>query len=227
MSHRRLTSAVNLSNGEYDPREFWSRHDSLAAAVERRRQSIAHSFHGSSGKRNSPSNPALTLNLDLDPLLTFTYVLAQGVIIYLSTTTETATWLSAEHQMKASTYQQRAFRAAVDLIRLARFIPSIGRFKVRLTVIQAHVNCLKICSFVAKVHPFVPSALSQAVEFLTSHVSSPHMVRMDGEEAGCGLGALFNALDNLKDINNLARELLDELEQEGLGPGYQQTNYMY
>ncbi|KAJ5378243.1 uncharacterized protein N7496_005652 [Penicillium cataractarum] len=229
MSHRRMASAVTLSKGGSETREFWSRHDALAAAVEKRRQSIAQSFHGSnrSGKWNSPSVPAPTSNLDLDPLLTFTYVLAQGAIIYLSTTTENANWQSAEHQVRASTYQQRAFRAAVELIRLARVIPRIGRFKVRLRVIKAPVNCLETCSSIPKVHPFVPSALSQAVEFLTSHANSPHMASMDGEEAGCGLGALFNALDNLKDINNLARELLDELQQEGLGPGHKRTNCTY
>jgi hypothetical protein len=31
----------------------------------------------------------------------------------------------------------------------------------------------------------------------------------------------------LKDINNLARELLDELDQEGTGRGYKSANYMY
>ncbi|GLI79432.1 hypothetical protein PoHVEF18_007767 [Penicillium ochrochloron] len=208
MSHRRLASAVTLSKGGCEPHEFWSRHDSLAAAVEKRRQSIAQSFHcsSSSGKRNGPSVAAPAANLDIDPMLTFTYVLAQGAIIYLSTTTETANWQSVEHQVRASTYQQRAFRAAVELVHLAKVIPRIGRFKV---------------------HPFVPSALSQAVEFLTSHTNSPCMVTSGGEDTADGLAALFNALDNLKDINNLARELLDELDQEGTGRGYKSANYMY
>lgn len=141
MSHRRLASAVTLSKGGCEPHDFWSRHDSLAAAVEKRRQSIAQSFHcsGSTGKRNGPSVAAPASNLDIDPMLTFTYVLAQGAIIYLSTTTETANWQSVEHQVRASTYQQRAFRAAVELVRLAKVIPRIGRFKVSLTVIRAYV----------------------------------------------------------------------------------------
>jgi hypothetical protein len=108
--------------------------------VEKRRQSIAQSFHcsSSSGKRNGPSVAAPASNLDIDPMLTFTYVLAQGAIIYLSTTTETANWQSVEHQVRASTYQQRAFRAAVELVHLAKVIPRIGRFKVSLTVIHAY-----------------------------------------------------------------------------------------
>jgi hypothetical protein len=109
--------------------------------VEKRRQSIAQSFHGpsGSGKRNGPLVPAPESNLDIDPLLTFTYVLAQGAIIYLSTTTETANWQSVEHQVRATTYQERAFRAAVELVRLAKVIPRIGRFKVSLTIIHAYV----------------------------------------------------------------------------------------
>lgn len=77
-----------------------------------------------------------------------------------------------------------------------------------------------------QVHPFVPSALSQAVEFLTSHHNSPCMLTSGGGDTTDGLAALFNALDNLKDINNLARELLEELEQEGTCRGYNRANYM-
>jgi hypothetical protein len=132
MSHRRLASALSLSKGGCEPPEFWSRHDSLAAAVEKRRQCMAQSFHwsSSSNNRNSPSIPAPMSNLDIDPMLIFTYVLAQSATIYLSTTTEAANWQSVEHQVRASTYEQRAFRAAVELVSLAKVIPRIGQFKV-------------------------------------------------------------------------------------------------
>lgn len=229
MSHRRLASAVSLSKGGCEPREFWSRHDSLAAAVEKRRQSIAQNFHcsGGSGKRNSPSVAAPTSNLDINPMLTFTYVLVQGAIIYLSTTTETSNWQSVEHQARASTYQQRAFRASVELVSQAKVIPRIGRFKVSLRVIHAYVPFWEIRSPTFQVHPFVPSALSQAVEFLTSHSNPPCMVTTGGEETDDSLATLFNALDNLKDTNNLAQELLAELKQEGPVRGHRRTNYMH
>lgn len=53
------------------------------------------------------------------------------------------------------------------------------------------------------------------------------MLTSGGGDTTDGLAALFNALDNLKDINNLARELLEELEQEGTCRGYNRANYMY
>jgi hypothetical protein len=101
--------------------------------VEKRRQSIAQSFRSSTGDNdwNAATAPAPTSNLDLDPMLTFTYILAQSAIIYLSTTTETVMWQSVEHQLMALTYEQRAFHAAAELVRLAKMIPRIGRFKVR------------------------------------------------------------------------------------------------
>jgi hypothetical protein len=73
----------------------------------------------------------------------------------------------------------------------------------------------------------VPSALSQAVDFLASHANSSHLATLGKEEVEDGLGALFNALHNLKDINNIARKLLDELEREGPHGGYQRTHFMY
>ncbi|KAJ5140774.1 hypothetical protein N7448_004182 [Penicillium atrosanguineum] len=208
MSHRRSASSAVLSRGGCEPREFWARHESLAAAVEKRRQSIAQSFRSSTGNddRNAATAPAPTSNLDLDPMLTFSYILAQSAIIYLSTTTETAMWQSVEHQLMALTYEQRAFQAAAELVRLAKLIPRIGRFKV---------------------HPFVPSALSRAVDFLNTHTKSPYMTGIDGEDVGASLGALFNALENLKDLNNLAREILDELEPESPTLGHEESHYLY
>jgi hypothetical protein len=101
--------------------------------VERRRQAIAQSFRSSTGNdnQNAAIAPVPTSNLDLDPMLTFTYILAQSAIIYLSTTAETAMWQSVEHQLMTLTYEQRAFQATAELVRLAKSIPSIGRFKVR------------------------------------------------------------------------------------------------
>ncbi|KAJ5117243.1 hypothetical protein N7526_011352 [Penicillium atrosanguineum] len=194
MSHRRSASSAVLSRGGCEPREFWARHESLAAAVEKRRQSIAQSFRSSTGNddRNAATAPAPTSNLDLDPMLTFSYILAQSAIIYLSTTTETAMWQSVEHQLMALTYEQRAFQAAAELV-----------------------------------HPFVPSALSRAVDFLNTHTKSPYMTGIDGEDVGASLGALFNALENLKDLNNLAREILDELEPESPTLGHEESHYLY
>jgi hypothetical protein len=53
------------------------------------------------------------------------------------------------------------------------------------------------------------------------------MASIDGEDAGNGLSALFKALHNLKDVNNLARELLDELEQESPSLSNDESHFMY
>lgn len=151
MSHRRLASSAVLSKGGCEPREFWARHEPLAAAVEKRRQSIAQSFRSSTGNdnQNAATVPAPTSNLDLDPMLTFTYILVQSAIIYLSTTAETDMWQSVEHQLMALTYEQRAFQATAELVRLAKLIPRIGRFKVRRT----HIPRLSIYSDPTNLEP--------------------------------------------------------------------------
>lgn len=132
MSHRRLSIAAALSNPGSEPHEFWARHESLAAAVEKRRLSIAHNFRSpSGGDRNATAALVPISNLDLDPMLTFTYILAESAVIYLSMATETSMWKTVEHQLMALTYEQRAFQATAELVRLAKVIPRLGRFKVK------------------------------------------------------------------------------------------------
>jgi hypothetical protein len=131
MSHRRLATAAVA-----DPREFWARHESLSAAVERRRQALAQNFFWPSlnGVGDGASGAPPPSHHNIDPLLICTYVLTQGVIIHLSMTAEMVTWQSVEHQVKASIYERRAFQAVVELIRLSKVITRMGRFTVRLKV---------------------------------------------------------------------------------------------
>jgi hypothetical protein len=53
------------------------------------------------------------------------------------------------------------------------------------------------------------------------------MTSIDGEQVENSLGALLNALQNLKEVNNLAREIVDELEQEIQSLSNEESHYLY
>jgi hypothetical protein len=52
------------------------------------------------------------------------------------------------------------------------------------------------------------------------------MTGVDGEDVGASLGVLFSALENLKDVNNLAKQILDELEPDTPTLG-NESHYLY
>ncbi|OTA55426.1 hypothetical protein K449DRAFT_468858 [Hypoxylon sp. EC38] len=68
-----------------------------------------------------------------------------------------------------------------------------------------------------KGHPFLPNALSDAATFLMAHPKTPDFTSQErrGED---GVEQLLGALRNLRDVNNLARDLLVKLEVDNLHP---------
>ncbi|KAI0842742.1 fungal-specific transcription factor domain-containing protein [Hypoxylon sp. FL0890] len=131
---------------------------------------------------------------DRDPMLAFSHMLARSAIIYLSMTTEIKPWQNVKHQMTASAYEERAYQAASDMARLVTAMPRLSCFKA---------------------HPFLPNALSDAATFLMAHAKTPDITNTrSGEEDG--VEQLLGALRNLRDVNNLARDLLMTLEAGNL-----------
>jgi len=118
MTHRRLALAAALSSNE--SREFWTRHNWLAAAVEKRTQLLVQS---------SPATSAL-----VDPMLAFAHMLAHSAVIYLSNMTETTPWQTVEHQLMVIAYEQRAFQASGELVRLAKAMPRLSCFKASTSI---------------------------------------------------------------------------------------------
>ncbi|OTA97824.1 hypothetical protein M434DRAFT_89031 [Hypoxylon sp. CO27-5] len=138
---------------------------------------------------------ATTSTLDnRDPMLTFSHMLGRSAIIYLSITTEIKPWQSVKHQTMASTFKERAYQAARDMAHLVMAMP-------------------RLCCF--KAHPFLPNALSDAATFLMAHPKTPDFTSQErrGED---GVEQLLGALRNLRDVNNLARDLLVKLEADNL-----------
>ncbi|KAI1412492.1 fungal-specific transcription factor domain-containing protein [Hypoxylon sp. FL1857] len=131
---------------------------------------------------------------DHDPMLSFSHMLARSAIIYLSITTEIKPWQSVKHQMTASTYEERAYQAARDMAHLVAAMPRLSCFKA---------------------HPFLPNALSDAAAFLMAHAKTPDLANPNTEEEDC-VERLLGALRNLRDVNNLARDLLQKLEADNL-----------
>lgn len=165
MAHRR---AATKESGK-DARGFWLRHESLAAAVEKRVLLLRQSQTSVSA-------------VERDPMLLFAHLLAHSAIIYLSGTIQRTPWLTAEPQpqLMASAYEQRAARAAAEMVRLAKAMPALSCFSA---------------------HPFLPNPLAFATTFLITHASLN-----EGGEAS--VEHLLRLLRKLSDINCLARELL-------------------
>ncbi|KAI1098446.1 fungal-specific transcription factor domain-containing protein [Jackrogersella minutella] len=140
------------------------------------------------------SSPTTSTLDDRDPMLAFDQMLARSAIIYLSLTTEVKPWQNVKHQMTASTYEERAYQAATDMAHLVKSMPRLSCFKA---------------------HPFLPNALSDAATFLMAHAKTPDFTTSSCERDDF-VEQLFDALRNLRDVNNLARDLLIKLEVDGL-----------
>lgn len=115
LTHRRLAVATAL-NGKVsakDSCEFYKRHEWLSAAVERRIVPLAE------------------ISLDpYDPMSIFGHLMGRSAIIYLSDTAATWPWDSAEHNLMVTTYEQRAYQAASEIVQLACALPRLSYLKV-------------------------------------------------------------------------------------------------
>ncbi|KAJ6073372.1 hypothetical protein N7467_011457 [Penicillium canescens] len=132
MTHRRMSM---LNTGTDEAQEFWTRHDQLTLAVDKRAQILAQS-------------PSLKL-VNRDPMVLFTHMLAQKSVIYLSSTLEMALLQRqqqqvGDRQLFASSYKWRAERAAVEIVGLAESARSLGCFSM---------------------HPFIADPLACAANF--------------------------------------------------------------
>jgi hypothetical protein len=162
MAHRR-TSAKELGK---DARGFWVRHESLIAATEKRVMMLRQS--------------QTSLAIERDPMLLFAHMLAHGAIVHLSGTVQRTPWQTTEHQLMANAYEQRAARAAAEIVRMAKAMPSLSCFNA---------------------HPFLPNPIATATSFLIMHAS-----RNEGGEDS--VEHLLRLLRKLGDGNSLARDLL-------------------
>ncbi|KAL2847125.1 fungal-specific transcription factor domain-containing protein [Aspergillus pseudodeflectus] len=197
---------------------FWSRHKLLSTSVEKRTQLLA---------RNLASPNTL-----VDPMVAFTHVLARATVVYLGEVADVAggagtgtgtgvgggmgttggagaEWsaygpgtrdipgsgvgsegsaaVSSAQRLTAAAYMQRAFQAAREVIRLVQGM--------------------------RPAHPFLPNPISRAADFLISHSRltewewgrSTNETRREVDE-------LLGVLRDLRATNNLAKELLGEME---------------
>lgn len=117
MTHRRMSM---LNTGVDEVQEFWTRHDQLTLAVEKRAQIFAQS-------------PSLK-RVNRDPMVLFTHMMAQKSVIYLSDTLDIALLQRqqqvGDRQLFASSYKWRAERAAVEIVGLAESARSLGCFSM-------------------------------------------------------------------------------------------------
>ena len=165
MTHRRASVKETGTKASYD---FWTHQEWLASAVEKRIQML------------SPWCAAV----DNEPMLLFTHILAQSAVVFLSNTVQRASWHTFEPQLVTAGYERRASVAALEIVRLARAVPSLSCFKV---------------------HPFLPDALTCAATFLSA--------RYDTVAGGSGgVEQILRVLRDVQVINSLAREHYESLK---------------
>ncbi|PTB48197.1 hypothetical protein M431DRAFT_100506 [Trichoderma harzianum CBS 226.95] len=195
MAHRRMS--LVSSSGADGAQEFWARHEQLVLAMDKRYQMLAQSAAFTMANR--------------DPMVIFTYMLAQKVIINLDSILETVPWQrqpqqkTADRQLLATSYKWRAERAAVDMVRLARSVRSVGCFAL---------------------HPFMADPLACAADFLIRNTKSVNNTRSSGNVSGmpsCMASIASNnkeveilllLLRSLRYVNILAQDYLSTLEFE-------------
>jgi len=196
LTHRRLALTFNItpnwitisndlmndnSVNSLQTRQFWTRHEFLATSLDKRIQLLA----------GSDSDMSLT-NIG-DPMQAYTHILAHSAMIHLCSTIATTSLQVLEQQLKCLAYEQRAFKAASEVVRVVNVISTLGCFKA---------------------HPFLPYPLSFAASFLLTHVRPPDL-SIEPQDSTREIEELQESLRNLKEVNNLARELWEKLEMNG------------
>ncbi|KXG49009.1 Transcription factor [Penicillium griseofulvum] len=169
MTHRRMSM---LNTGTDEAQEFWTRHDQLTLAVEKRAQILAQS-------------PSLKL-VTRDPMVLFTHMLAQKSVIYLSGTLEMALLQRqqqqvGDRQLFASSYKWRAERAAVEIVGLAESARSLGCFSM---------------------HPFVADPLAYAANFFIRRAQSTNTRGSGSARSNSSSTSSINSSSNSSMSNN-------------------------
>ncbi|KAJ6119133.1 hypothetical protein N7523_003413 [Penicillium sp. IBT 18751x] len=170
MAHRRSFTKQS-HRGSSDGDDFWIRQKRLATAVEKRIQALG---------------TISSAKIDSSPLLLFVHMLAYSAVIKLGHTAQTASSArpTIEHQGATAAYERRASSAVVEMVRLAKQVPSFGCFKG---------------------HPFLPDPLACAANFLTA--KSDDTVFSDA----VGIRYLLRLLKDMQGMNSLARGYFDRL----------------
>ncbi|KAK4980785.1 hypothetical protein LTR28_001139 [Elasticomyces elasticus] len=144
--------------------------------------------------------------LDSDPMLLFAHMLAHSAVIRLGHAAQRspslAGWRSVDKQGTIAPYRNRALNAAVEMVHLARQIPSFSAVRA---------------------HPFLPDPVGCAVGYLTNPTNTTAAAE-GGEMAVTategGIQDLLRLLRAMQDKNGLASANLDGTwRNSGLGGG--------
>ncbi|KAJ5787113.1 hypothetical protein N7457_002103, partial [Penicillium paradoxum] len=143
VAHRRLAQSVPLCASETESKDFWMRHESLAAVAAVITQARPISPVNNVGVSSTPK---------CDPMDAFNRILTCNAYISLSETAEEKPRRTIEDQMQALKYKQLAYQVALDAVALIQNAPRIAFLKN---------------------HPFLPNAISLLVKFLNATAPHP------------------------------------------------------
>ncbi|KND87343.1 Oleate activated transcription factor 3 [Tolypocladium ophioglossoides CBS 100239] len=163
MTHRRAYMYDGPTSPGTELHNFWTRQEWLASAVEKRLQMLVSCSA-----------------VDSDPMLLFAQMLAHSAVVFHSNTVQrrAASFRTLDQHLVTGAYDRRASVAALEIVRLAKAVPSLGCFKA---------------------HPFLPDPLTCAATFL----STPSNTVVGGND---GVEHLLRVLRDVQVINSLARE---------------------
>lgn len=168
----RRSSSVTTKGSHESPigevGDFRTRQQRLLSAIDKHVQLLRATSHA---------------QVDSDSMLLFAHMLAHSAVIRLGQASQRSQYTgrsgTAEQQGTAAAYESRSLRAAGEMVRLAKQVPSFSAFKA---------------------HPFLPDSLACAVSFLSSRNGS-FTAPSDDRSAQ----HLLRLLRDMQDINNLAR----------------------
>uniref|UniRef100_A0A0B7KAU7 Zn(2)-C6 fungal-type domain-containing protein n=1 Tax=Bionectria ochroleuca TaxID=29856 RepID=A0A0B7KAU7_BIOOC len=118
ITHRRLAQSVPLSGSELESKDFWKRHDWLAAATRSR----THAYTMALEARTTPRK--------CDPMSCYNRILAYSASVCLSHTAESNAWQTLDGQLRTMRHRQVAYEAASEIVSLIRCAPRMFFFKM-------------------------------------------------------------------------------------------------
>ncbi|KAE8373906.1 hypothetical protein BDV26DRAFT_296517 [Aspergillus bertholletiae] len=166
IDHRRLSHSHSTflpdSSSEPKMRDFWARHEWLAAATDVARKAKPGAPWPRSGE------PA-----KCDPLALFNMILAHSACVLLSETADARAWQTENDHLLALAYKQVASQAAHEIEDLIRNTPRIAFFKLH----PIFPNAIYLAArFLSAARPQLPGAEDSALDQVPPlHVALGHL----------------------------------------------------
>lgn len=185
INHRHQTMVERLYG--HAPHDFWDRQQWLDSILTQQIQilSLQYCF---------PSQ-------QVDPMVLFTTMLSNAALLYLFKIIEPTSSEPKDQQVSFMEYEKRSLSAAQKIAHLAKALSQLSCFKV-----ISFTQCTSTRAKSWQAHPFTPISLILCAEFFMTYKGLEENFSLE-------LSDISDALRELKNVNNLAKDYLHLIEK--------------